>query len=502
MSTFAESFLGDLDELSSGDEAEQPLDTSEGPSGDSAECSTSGDKDEDGKKKKNLDAKTSTTGIQSEEVNTKERVIANVAFLRRSDRYKNHVKQVKKYLDMPASINHGVNAEEDPEYLAVLKSNDLMVEIDDEMMTVYRLVIDLYQPKFPELESLVQNPIDYVHVVQKIGNETDMTLVDLSDLLPNPMVMSVSVTGSTTSGKPLSTEALRNVQEATEEFFELDKEKKEILSFVESRMNFLAPNVSALVGTRLAAQLVGIAGGLTEFTRIPSSNVQVLGQQKKALGGFSSTSTVPHTGIIYFADLIQDTPEYLRRKALRQVAGKVALAARVDAARESMDGEQGRKFRAFLEEKFEKWQEHQQAKTVKALPVPDEKPRRKRGGKRYRKMKARLEMTDVRRDANRVTFADADDEYGDSAMGVGFGRLGKEGTGNLRVIKKNQKQPTKKLKTSSYATNASGLQSSLAFTPVQGIELMNPEMQKERVKQANKKYFSGDSGFVSVKRAQ
>jgi hypothetical protein len=37
--------------------------------------------------------------------------------------------------------------------------------------------------------------------------------------------------------------------------------------------------------------------------------------------------------------------------------------------------------------KIEKWQEPPPAKTAKVLPVPDAEVRKKRGGKRYRKMK-------------------------------------------------------------------------------------------------------------------
>jgi len=40
--------------------------------------------------------------------------------------------------------------------------------------------------------------------------------------------------------------------------------------------------------------------------------------------------------------------------------------------------------------KIEKWQEPPPAKTVKVLPVPDAEIKKKRGGKRYRKMKVRL----------------------------------------------------------------------------------------------------------------
>lgn len=48
-------------------------------------------------------------------------------------------------------------------------------------------------------------------------------------------------------------------------------------------------------------------------------------------------------------------------------------------------------------------------------------------------------------------------------------------------------------------TTTSGLASSLAFTPVQGIELVDPTAAAERVKKANEKYF-GDGAFSIVKK--
>ena len=54
--------------------------------------------------------------------------------------------------------------------------------------------------KFPELEALIPNKIDYIRVIKCIGNEMDLTLVDLSKVLTSQLVMIVSVAGSTTSG--------------------------------------------------------------------------------------------------------------------------------------------------------------------------------------------------------------------------------------------------------------------------------------------------------------
>ncbi|CEG40795.1 u4 u6 small nuclear ribonucleoprotein prp31-like [Plasmopara halstedii] len=522
MSTLADSFLEDLDELSGGSSEENEiqatytdLDTTlhdieehdEGnvdeqmPKAHSASEPRPEDSESGTKKADDL--------IKS---NNKHRSVAAVLTLKYSPKYLSHVEKIQQYVDVDdesaASISKPRPLEEgSPEYDLVVTSNDLMVQIDDEIEVVHRFIADIYAAKFPELDSLVPNALDYARVVKAVGNEMDLTLVEeLPKILPSSAVIGISVTGSGTSGKPLDPLALKVCMEACDELLSLENDKNMILRFVESRMKYLAPNLSQLVGTRIAAQLIGLAGGVAQLARIPSCNLQVLGQEKKVLSGFSSAAALKHTGILFFSDLVQSVPPYLRMKACRAVAGKLALMARVDSQPHQNDTEGlvGARFRTELVEKMDKWQEPQKAKSKKALPVPDEKPRRKRGGKRYRKMKERLQMTDVRRELNRQSFATADEEYGDNAMGITSGRLGQEGSGKLRILRKEQKQSSKKLRAANFAASSaskpplSGLASSLAFTPVQGIELMNPEVAKARVARANNKYFSAASGFVSV----
>ena len=45
--------------------------------------------------------------------------------------------------------------------------------------------------------------------------------------------------------------------------------------YVSSRMNVLAPNLSAIVGTTTAAKLLGVAGGLGALAKMPACNVHV-----------------------------------------------------------------------------------------------------------------------------------------------------------------------------------------------------------------------------------
>lgn len=285
--------------------------------------------------------------------------------------------------------NQGSILEEDPEYQLIVDCNALSVDIENEIIIIHNFIRDKYRLKFPELESLVHHPIDYARVVQKIGNEIDLTLVDLEGLLPSAIIMVVSVTASTTNGNPLSEENLAKTIEACERALTLDAAKKKVLEFVESRMGYIAPNLSAIVGSAVASKLMGTAGGLGALAKMPACNVQLLGAKRKNLAGFSTATSQFRVGYLEQTDVFQSTPPALRTRACRLIAAKSTLAARIDSIRGDPTGKAGRNLLEEIRKKIEKWQEPPPAKLPKPLPVPDFEPKKKRGGRRLRKMKER-----------------------------------------------------------------------------------------------------------------
>lgn len=55
--------------------------------------------------------------------------------------------------------------EADPEYNCIVDSNNLVAEIDNEIDIIHKYARDIYQHRFPELESLVPQPMDYLKVI-------------------------------------------------------------------------------------------------------------------------------------------------------------------------------------------------------------------------------------------------------------------------------------------------------------------------------------------------
>lgn len=321
--------------------------------------------------------------------------------------------------------------EDDPEYQLIVKANNLITDIDNEILIVHKFLRDRYAARFPELDQLVPGPYDFARAIRAIGAEPDLAKADLRSTLPPATVMVVSVTATTSNGKPLAPATLEKVLEATDMLMALEDAKRQIYNYVESRMSFLAPNMTILVGASTAAKLMGAAGGLTALSKIPASNLQVIGANKKTNTGLSVLGQERHRGFIYYSDIIQEIPAEFRMKATRVLSAKTTLAARIDCVREAADGHQGQRLRDEVEKKIERMLEPPPGKSIKPLPAPIEHTSKKRGGRRIRKIKQQYVMTEVRKAANRMAFNVAEEETMFMDESGGLGILGN--TGKVRM---------------------------------------------------------------------
>ncbi|KRY79144.1 U4/U6 small nuclear ribonucleoprotein Prp31 [Trichinella pseudospiralis] len=460
---------------------------------------------------------------QVEEKETRAKGIYNrvtaVAHLLHSDHFQGIMQRITDRIENSHLTTISGPVESHPEYLLIVDANGLAAEIDNEIAVVHKFVRDKYAKRFPELESLVPMPMEYVACVKELGND----ILDkakhneqLQNILLPSTVIVISVTASTTQGECLTDEELAVVMEGCEMAIQLNDAKLKIYQFVESRMHCIAPNLSVILGPEIAAKLMGTAGGITQLSKIPACNVLILGSQKRMLSGFSSTTILPHTGYIYYTPLVQSLPADLRRKAARLVAAKCTLAARIDSVHSHSDGSAGLKLAEEVRSKFEKWQEPPPKKLIKPLSKPLDQASKKRGGRRIRKMKERLGLTELRRKANRMNFGQIEEDILQEHMGFSLGQAKSGGPGGrLRTPQVDQKSRARMSKTlqrnmqkqqsafgsvTSVRRQLAGTISTVTFTPVQGLEIVNPQAaEKDKsAESTNAKYFREDAEFIKV----
>ncbi|OAA43029.1 pre-mRNA splicing factor [Beauveria brongniartii RCEF 3172] len=445
------------------------------------------------------------------------------------------LEKIKQYQSQPATQAGIGNIEDHPEYHLLTQSNSLSTQIDGEVALVHKFIRDHYSTRFPELERLVTTPLEYAKVVSIMGNcpmdsesikalqtSTDNPLgMGLKAVLDGPSLMIVTVEATTSKGEEMTPDELARVRQACDMMIALHAAKTSLTEYVQSRMNIFAPNLTALIGSLTAAQLLNAAGGLTGLSKTPACNLPSWGSKKRQ-AGLATNIGVRQQGFLYNSEIIRGIPSDLKKQAMRIVAAKLVLAARVDRIHSSPDGSTGDNLKSQCLERLEKLTEPPPNKGGRALPVPDDKPSRKRGGRRARKAKEALAMTELRQAQNRMAFGKEEREvgYGTGSGTVGLGMIGQANDGRIRGMQVDQRTRAKLsaknkgwgaastvgggaassisgfgqtngmdlrgkgLRTSGVGSTVgggggAGTASSLAFTPVQGLELVDPKKQAE-----------------------
>lgn len=125
------------------------------------------------------------------------------------------------------------------------------------------------------------------------------------------------------------------VRDFEDKILELKRFRGAIEKEIESVMRKIAPNVSEIVGEKIGARLLEKAGSLEKLAGYPASTIQVIGAEKslfKALARMKKgrKARVPKHGVIFQHPFIKTLPKKKRGKMARFMAGKLAIAARID----------------------------------------------------------------------------------------------------------------------------------------------------------------------------
>jgi len=110
----------------------------------------------------------------------------------------------------------------------------------------------------------------------------------------------------------------------------LDAEADDLRASIERTAPRVAPNLAAMAGPVLTARLIALAGGLEPLAKKPSGTVQVLGAEDALFAHLRGSAPSPKHGVIYTHEYVRGTDPDEHGSAARALAGKLAIAARVD----------------------------------------------------------------------------------------------------------------------------------------------------------------------------
>ena len=231
--------------------------------------------------------------------------------------------------------------------LASEKRDKLIVQtidaIDDINKTINLMasrIREWYGYHFPELDSIIENHKTYFSLVYHLGPRKNITLDKLQELgIDEKRAKLIIERAKNSVGASFTDEDIQQMQKFAKHGYSLFELKDSLEKYVSSLMEEVAPNITAVAGALIGARLIRLAGGLDELARLPSSTIQVLGAEKALFRALRKKSRPPKHGIIFQHPYIHRAPRWIRGKIARALAGKISIAAKVDAFSGSPIGE-------------------------------------------------------------------------------------------------------------------------------------------------------------------
>ncbi|ONK67530.1 uncharacterized protein A4U43_C05F1000 [Asparagus officinalis] len=329
----------------------------------------------------------------------------------------------------------------------IIQAIGLLDDLDKELNTYAMRVREWYGWHFPELAKIVQDNIQYAKVVKLMGNRVNAANLDFSEVLSEEAEAELKEAAVISMGTEVSDLDLLNIKELCDQVLALSEYRAQLYDYLKSRMNTIAPNLTALVGELVGARLIAHGGSLLNLAKQPGSTVQILGAEKALFRALKTKHATPKYGLIFHASLVGQAAPKMKGKISRSLAAKTALAIRYDALGDGQDNSMGLENRAKLEARLrvlEGRELGQSAGSTKGKPKIEvyDKDRKKGAGALITAAKSYNPSSDIVLERNSVTDAEMLTK-GDEALPS---KKRKHEEGEERVDEDGEKKKKKKKK--------------------------------------------------------
>jgi len=264
--------------------------------------------------------------------------------------------------------------------LLVVQAIQTIDDLDKTLNLFMSRIREWYGLHFPELDRLIDKHETYARLVVNFGRRDDFTAENLEkEGLPKAKAKQIAEIATVSMGADLSEGDMDQIQAMCKSTLELYDVRQSLEKYVDSVMDEVAPNTRALAGSLLGARLIALAGGLTNLAKLPASTVQILGAEKALFRSLRTGARPPKHGIIFQHSLIHEAKRWQRGKVARALAGKLAIAARIDAFSGKYRGDE---LKVGLEKRIEEIKEKYEERPPPKKPAVRKRPRRKKRGRR------------------------------------------------------------------------------------------------------------------------
>jgi nucleolar protein 58 len=213
----------------------------------------------------------------------------------------------------------------------IVQAIALLDDLDKELNTYAMRVKEWYGWHFPEMGRIVNDNLAYARIILKVGMRSNTSNTDLTDILPEEIETAIKAAAEVSMGTEITEEDLVNIQLLAEQVVGFTEYRQQLSSYLTSRMQAIAPNLTELVGELVGARLIAHSGSLINLAKSPASTIQILGAEKALFRALKTKHDTPKYGLIYHASLVGQATGKNKGKIARMLAAKTAIGLRVDA---------------------------------------------------------------------------------------------------------------------------------------------------------------------------
>merc|ERR1712086_181451 len=145
---------------------------------------------------------------------------------------------------------------------------------------------------------------------------------------------------------------MANIDHFALEVVKLADMRKSLHEYLKTKMDLVAPNLSALIGEIIGARLMGHAGSLINLAKYPASTVQILGAEKALFRALKTKGNTPKYGLIFHSTFIGRAQQKNKGRISRYLANKCSLASRIDCFSDEATTVFGEKLKDQVEERL------------------------------------------------------------------------------------------------------------------------------------------------------
>jgi nucleolar protein 56 len=256
-----------------------------------------------------------------------EKLAIDLGFIKRADQLHELIHKVSMQL-AKIRVTRAVEKRD----LLVVQTIQTIDDLDKTLNLFMSRIREWYGLHFPELDRLIDKHETYARLALNFGKRDNFTVENLQkEGLPKAKTEQIAEAAKASMGTELSEEDMNQIQAMCRNTLGLYDARQSLEKYVDTVMNEVAPNTRALAGSLLGARLIAIVGGLNNLAKLPASTVQVLGAEKALFRSLKTGARPPKHGIIFQHSLIHEAKRWQRGKIARALAGKLAIAARIDA---------------------------------------------------------------------------------------------------------------------------------------------------------------------------